>query len=112
ARTSKYAKVRSGLSFAASTERETVGAPRAPRRALSEQILYCLLAHPGGLELHCFCSRITSWPGQIRRRESTRLICLASGVPTGQLDRAGSSNGAFVTICTIRSASRRRPAGP
>src|SRR5271166_6029026 len=48
--------------------------------ALSEQILYCLLAHRGGLELHCFCSRITDALDRIRRRKWPILICLDSAL--------------------------------
>src|SRR5208283_4430177 len=40
--------------------------------------LYCLLAHQGGLELHCFCSRINNALRRIRRRKSPILICLDS----------------------------------
>ena len=35
-----------------------------------------LLAHQGGLELHCFCSRIIAALGRFRRRKSPILICL------------------------------------
>ena len=42
--------------------------------------LYCLLTHQGGLELHCFCSRIAAPLGRIQRRKSTILICLDNAV--------------------------------
>jgi hypothetical protein len=40
--------------------------------------LYCLLTHRGGLELHCFCSRIAAALGRIRCRKWPMLICLDS----------------------------------
>src|SRR5208282_5215719 len=47
---------------------------------------YCLLAHQGGLELHCFCSRIAAALGRIRRRKSPILICLDTAPQPHMID--------------------------
>src|SRR5208337_460794 len=79
-------------------------------QALSEKNLYCLLAHQGGLELHCFCSRINNALRPIRRRKSPILICLdnAAGIVAGTATRQRLEPGARFHAdsgCAIVSAN-------